>query len=109
MRTSPDGFSILRQEAEGAITVDAWSAGNEKNDAAAVAAGTMKACYVIVSRKAFACCEAKPAEQRADYDRALDRNTAAAHARWRLSNGFCFAIKDLGKTIHHLSAASSSP
>jgi len=78
LRTSPDGFSILHQKSDGAIVVDAWSAENEKNDAAALAAGTVKACYVIISRKAFACCGATPAEQRADYDKGLDLNTAAA-------------------------------
>jgi hypothetical protein len=76
--TSPDGFSILHQKADGTIMIDTWSAENEKNDATAVAAHTMKACYVIVSRKAFACCGAKPAEQRADYDKGLELNTSAA-------------------------------
>jgi len=78
MTISPDGFSILHQETDGTVVVDAWSAENEKNDAAAVAAGTMKACYVIIARKAFAGCGAKPAEQRADYDKALELNTGAA-------------------------------
>lgn len=78
IKTSPDGMSILHQKADGTIIIDSWTPENERNDATAVAAGTMKACYVIISRKAFACCGAKPAEQRTDYDMVLELNTSAA-------------------------------
>jgi hypothetical protein len=78
IKTSPDGMSILHQQADGTIVIDSWTPENERNDAAAVAAGTMKACYVIISRKAFACCGATPAEERSDYDKELELNKSAA-------------------------------
>lgn len=75
---SPDTFNILRHDSDGSIYVDNWTSENEKIDAAAVKAGTLKACYVILSRKAFACCKGVKAEDRPDYDRTLQMNTSLA-------------------------------
>lgn len=73
---SPDGFNIFRHQG-GNSTIDAWSAENEAIGAKAVAKGELEACYVILSRKAFACCGAKPAEERSDYNKKYDLNMTA--------------------------------
>jgi len=76
--TAPDGFSILFQNpADGSIIVDGWTVEDERNDAAATAGGK-GACFVILTRRAFACCDSTPATQRADYDSTLDLNTTGA-------------------------------
>ncbi|MES2759303.1 MAG: hypothetical protein V4693_18175 [Pseudomonadota bacterium] len=78
IRTSPDGFSILHQPSSGQYTIDGWTRDHEKSDASSVAAGTMKACHVILSQRAFACCGAKPPEERPDYNKELQLSTAGA-------------------------------
>jgi len=76
--TAPDGFSILFQNpANRSINVDGWTAENERNDAGATAGGK-GACFVILARRAFACCGATPATERTDYNSALDLNTSDA-------------------------------
>jgi len=78
--TAPDSFNILFQNpTDGRTTVSSWTAENEKNDAAAVAGGK-GACYVILARQAFACCDSVPATQRPDYNKTLDLNTDDAIA-----------------------------
>jgi hypothetical protein len=75
---SPDAFNILRHESDGAIRIDGWTEENEKIDAAAVRTGTMKACYVILARTAFACCGSARPEDRPDYDKTLSMNRSTA-------------------------------
>ena len=74
---SPDTFSLLRRAKDGSISVDAWTAENEKIGAADLAAGSLTACRVIITRHAFECCGSQPFSQRADYDKTLDLNTTA--------------------------------
>lgn len=75
-KTAPDSFKILFQNPDNEeITEDLWTAKNEKNDAAAVANKGKGACYVILARRAFACCDAAPAQQRLDYNSVLNLNT----------------------------------
>lgn len=78
IRMSPDAFNILRQENDGTITVDGWTEENERNDAAAVRAGTLKVCYVMLTRTAFVCCGGTQPEDRADYDTTLKMNKSTA-------------------------------
>ncbi|MEH6433817.1 hypothetical protein [Massilia sp. DD77] len=80
IRMSPDSFNILRQSKEGDITIDGWTSENEKNDAAAVKNGALKACYVILARTAFACCNAPKPEDRPDYDSTLEMSKSTALA-----------------------------
>jgi hypothetical protein len=76
--TAPDGFSILfKNPSDGSIRVDSWTVENEQNDATAVAGGK-GACFVILARRALACCDATPATERTDYDSTLDLNTSDA-------------------------------
>lgn len=78
--SAPDAANILRQAKDGTITIDGWDATNEKNDAKAVKSGELSACYVILSRRAFACCNGASYEKRPDYNSTLDLNTKAAIA-----------------------------
>ena len=77
---SPDSFNILRYGSDGSINIDSWTRENEKNDAAAVKAGTLRACYVILSRTNFACCNAAKPEDRPDYDSTLEMSKSTALA-----------------------------
>lgn len=74
---SPDTFNLLRRAKDGTITIDAWTAENEKIGAADLASGTLTACRVIITRHAFECCVSQPFSQRADYDKPLDLNATA--------------------------------
>jgi hypothetical protein len=76
--TSPDGFRILRKISGGDMSDDAWTPENERNDAKLVADGKLTACYVMLSRHAFACCERPRFDQRPDYDPQLDLNKNGA-------------------------------
>ena len=77
IQRSPDGFSLLRQTPDGAITIDSWTEENEKIGAAALASGKLSACRVIITRRAFECCGSVACSKRADYDKSLDLNTGA--------------------------------
>lgn len=76
--TSPDGFRILRRTPEGDIFDDEWTAENEHNDAKLLADGKLSACYVMLSRHAFACCGRPEFNKRPDYDPQLDLNKSGA-------------------------------
>ena len=80
IRMSPDAFNILRQEKDGTIKIDSWTVENEKINAAAVKAGTMKACYVMLARTSFACCAGVKPEARPDYDKTLSMSKSTALA-----------------------------
>lgn len=71
---SPDGFSLLVVRNDNSRAVDAWESANEKNDAAAVAAGTLKSCFVLLQRRACVGCKQAPYDKRADYDALMDLN-----------------------------------
>lgn len=75
--TSPDGFSLFRQDKDGNITVDTWMSENEKIGAQAIESGSLRTCRVIITRRAFACCGATPYDKRADFVASLDLNTTA--------------------------------
>lgn len=77
---SPDTFNLLRRAKNGTITIDAWTAENEKIGAVDLASGTLTACRVIITRHAFECCGSQPFNKRADYDEPLDLNTTATLA-----------------------------
>jgi hypothetical protein len=49
--TAPDDLMMLYQRADTSISVDAWSAKNEKNDSSAVANSDQGACRMIPSRR----------------------------------------------------------
>lgn len=75
---SPDSFSILRYGTDGSISIDGWTSENEKIDAAAVRAGDLRSCYVILSRTNFACCNAAQPEDRSDYDSTLQMSKSTS-------------------------------
>lgn len=77
---SPDGFSLFRRAQDGTITIDSWTEENERIGAAALAAGSLSACRVIITRHAFECCGSGAFSKRADYDKSLDLNTGATLA-----------------------------
>jgi len=74
IRTAPDGFSIMRVELNGSISIDEWDKSNEKLDAKAVSEGKLAECYVILSRHAIAGCNQTEYNQRDDYNKTLDLN-----------------------------------
>lgn len=76
--TLPDGFSELVVDTSGKIIISAWTPENEANDARNLAAGKLKACYVILSRQACGCCNDTPFKKRSDYDTKLDLNLNGA-------------------------------
>ena len=78
IRMSPDSFNILRHDKDGSIKVDSWTAENEKNNAAAVKAGELKACWVMLARTTFACCEGAKPEDRPDWDSTLEMSKSTA-------------------------------
>jgi hypothetical protein len=73
--TGPDGFSLLRQDTAGNITVDSWTAENERIGAADLQSGKLKACHVIYVRKACGCCSEAASEARPDWNKSLELNT----------------------------------
>jgi hypothetical protein len=77
MDTSPDGFSLFTVGNDGSISIKAWTSEDEVTAAKAVAGGTSKSCYVIVSRRACSCCKQPKYSDRPDYDAALDLSKAA--------------------------------
>jgi hypothetical protein len=68
----PDGFSLLIQDTSGKILIDGWDADNERIGANDLAAGKIKACRVIWAREAFDCTLHNKAQQRPDWDSALE-------------------------------------
>lgn len=75
--TSPDGFNLFAVANDGSIEIRAWSRADETSDAKAVVSGTSKACYVIIARRACACCKQPKYGDRPDYDATLDLNKKA--------------------------------
>jgi hypothetical protein len=75
VNTAPDGFSLLVQDLQGNIRIDAWDRDNERIDAHNVAAHQLQTCRVIYVRHACNCCQEKKYNQRPDYDATLDLNT----------------------------------
>jgi hypothetical protein len=84
VKTSPDGFSIMRVAPNGNKSIDSWDKENEIIGAKEVASGTLKQCFVIYARRACSCvdeeaaCGAQEYAKRKDYDAGLDLNTDMA-------------------------------
>jgi hypothetical protein len=84
IRTSPDGFSIMRVAPNGDKSIKTWRKQDETDGARATASGALKQCLVIYARQACSCADEEAAcgtneyAKRKDYDRSLDLNTDMA-------------------------------
>jgi hypothetical protein len=77
---SPDGFTLFLVGTDDSIeTGSQWTAENEHNDAVRVKNGELKACYVVLQRRADPpCCGLQKYTDRRDYDPKLDLSTDLA-------------------------------
>ena len=74
----PDAFSLMTVQKNGSYDLRAWSAELEAGAADALRSGSAKEYVIVHSRRICTCCTEKKAEERNDWDAALQLNRSAA-------------------------------
>jgi hypothetical protein len=78
LSNAPDSFSLLVRQPNGAIEVKTWTAEQEQYATQDLRSGRAISAYVMYARERCACCGEKGANQRPDWDPALQMSTSLA-------------------------------